>query len=377
MPNFDAQIVDLIGGTIDQTACDQWAVEGAREIIMQLPASLEERCSDKTALGDGSPNPTTLDLSDDDNGKVLYCTRNNGSYDIPCRLVEPQYAHLTEDSTSTNYYAVADDPAYFIRDNKVEIRPQPTDSNVGYVYHILYPTSIDVSAHASISNFPTEAEHLVVLYAAIRQLFANQASMSSSWNSNITTALGAIATELNKADDIINTAHTKVGDFYTSIGDIDNTTELWDDTNKRFTVVRDALLHSQNLLSGNAPSGDYDVYGNLSDIDTELGNEDIELASGRMQQASTTLNAVSTELNRANVAIAEINTLMASYSLELQGVPQYISTASGYISQAAGYVGEANARLQQDSTKYQWFGDQYAKLSAEYTKGLAALKEIK
>ena len=208
----------------------------------------------------------------------------------------------------------------------------------------------------------------------MRQLLANQSSMSSSWNSDITTALGAITRELNKADDIINTAHGKVGDFYTSIADIDDTTELWDNTNKRFTVVRDALLHSQNLLSGNAPSGDYDVYGNLSDIDTELGNEDIELAGGRIQQASTTLSAVSTELNRANVAIAEINTLMASYSLELQGVPQYISTASGYISQAAGYVGEVQSRMGRASQKYTWYDAQYAKLSPEYARRLAPIK---
>ena len=178
MPNFDDQVVDLIGGTadggtstdIDQTACDQWAVDGAREIIMQLPASLSERCSDKTQLGDGSPNPTTLDLDDTDNGKVLYCTRNNGTYDIPCRFVSSSSAHLTEDSTNTNFYATVDDPAYFIRDNKVEIRPQPTDTQGGFVYHIVYPTSINVSDVSTIANFPIECEHLLVMYIALKQL---------------------------------------------------------------------------------------------------------------------------------------------------------------------------------------------------------------
>ena len=172
MANFDAQILDLIGEStsLDQTAADQWAVEGTREIIMQLPLTLQEKCSDKATLGDGSPNPTTLDLDTASYGKVLYCTRNNGSYDIPCRFVESHNAHLTEDSTATNFYATTDDPAYFIRDNKVEIRPQPTDAQGGVVYHLNYPTSIDVSAVDSLASFPIEAEHLLVLYVATKQL---------------------------------------------------------------------------------------------------------------------------------------------------------------------------------------------------------------
>ena len=44
------------------------------------------------------------------------------------------------------------------------------------------------------------------------------------------------------------------------------------------------------------------------------------------------------------------------------------------IAIANGYIAEANARLQSDNTKYQWYGDQYAKLSAEYARGLAVVK---
>ena len=58
----------------------------------------------------------------------------------------------------------------------------------------------------------------------------------------------------------------------------------------------------------------------------------------------------------------------------------YISAASGYASEiqskiaiATAYGAEVAARLQADSAKYQWYGDQYAKLVAEYTRGLTAL----
>ena len=33
---FDTQITDLVGGTIDQVACDQWAADACKEIIHQL-----------------------------------------------------------------------------------------------------------------------------------------------------------------------------------------------------------------------------------------------------------------------------------------------------------------------------------------------------
>jgi len=44
------------------------------------------------------------------------------------------------------------------------------------------------------------------------------------------------------------------------------------------------------------------------------------------------------------------------------------------LSLASQQLGEAGSRLQQDSAQYQWYGDQYVRLSAEYARGLAALK---
>ena len=172
MATFSAQIISLVGETPVQSELDTWCLEAVKEIAMQLPASLSERCSDKTKLGDGSPNPTTLDLDTASYGKVLYCTRNNGTYDKSCRLVSSSEAHLVDDSTATNFYATADDPAYFIRDNILEIKPTPTDAQPGKVYHIVYPSSIDANSGSdiTIANFPNEAEHLVILYVAIKQL---------------------------------------------------------------------------------------------------------------------------------------------------------------------------------------------------------------
>ena len=267
MAYIDELVQDLTRGTINQSACNQWAVDGAREIIMQLPLSLQERCSDFSVLDD---SPTTLDLDTASYGKVLYCTRYNGSYHLTCRLISPQYASLTDDSTSSNYFASADDPAYYISDNTVVIKPDTDATYIGRVYHVVYPTSLDISAITTgqMTTFPIECEHLMVLYVAMKQLQQYMAIMSTSWNSAITTAL-------SNASDVIN---------------------------------------------NNQPSATTDAYG-------ALNNEDIEIMSAALQLASQQLQ-------------------------------------------------DAGARLQQDSTKYQWYNDQYAKLSADYVRGLAALQGV-
>ena len=429
MANFDAQVVELIGGTLDQVACDQWAVDGAREIIMQLPASLQERCSDKTSLGDGSPNPTALDLDDADNGKVLYCTRNNGTYDIPCRLVSPVNAHLTEDSTASNYYAVANDPAYFIRDNKVEIRPQPTDANVGYVYHIIYPTSINISDVSTIANFPIECEHLLVKYIAMHQLLANQSAMSSSFNSDITGAFTATNTELDETQAICDLINTQADSAVTALGNMATEIALAnaevDLANPEVDLAKAEILETVTLIDGgidtavtavktatdliNAEVDKAELEADKAEV--EVDAEDMEKAQGYLSTLQGYLQIAQGFSSEAAGYVHEVNARIAQVNGQISVAQGYLATASGYnqtgqaylatasaygnqasgflnaaagfaselgqkIAIANGYIAEANARLGADNAKYQWFGDHYAKLAAEYAAGLAALKGV-
>ena len=59
MATFSAQITDLVGGTIDDTANDQLAADACKEIIHQLPAKLKAKCSTVSTLNNSA---TTLDL---------------------------------------------------------------------------------------------------------------------------------------------------------------------------------------------------------------------------------------------------------------------------------------------------------------------------
>jgi len=55
---------------------------------------------------------------------------------------------------------------------------------------------------------------------------------------------------------------------------------LWDDTNKRFTVVKNALDYAGNLIDGNKPDAAYDVAQNLLDVNAALDGMQAHLADG-------------------------------------------------------------------------------------------------
>ena len=168
---FDTQITDLVGGTIDQVACDQWAADACKEIIHQLPDKLKAKCSTVSTLNNSA---TTLDM--DGIGDILHVTRlsaDSGGYQKVCREIPAQYGGLAEDSTDLNYFATVNDPVYWVDSSSdvstLKVKPTTTANQTAIVHHISYPT-VDVSAVSVIANFPDEAEYLVVLYAAIKQL---------------------------------------------------------------------------------------------------------------------------------------------------------------------------------------------------------------
>jgi hypothetical protein len=313
MANFDAQI-QALAGTADQTEMDDWAADGVKEIINILPEELKIECATITSLT--STTPMDLDAT----GKIFHVTRENADsgYHIGCRKVNPILAGSASDSTSI-HYVTSTDPIYWIEsdtggDPKLFVKPDPTASQPARVHHVSFPT-VDVSAVSSIVNFPDEAEYLVVLYVAVKVL-QNKMNEMGSLTAIDTTALGAITTELNKVDDIIVEASSKIDEYYTSIGDIDDTTELWDNTNKRFKVIRDALLLAENLIDNDQPNSNYDAYANLADIDGAMGAIDAHLTDGEAiltndptsGDISTALGLIKTAVDQAATAAGKFLT---------------------------------------------------------------------
>ena len=180
MANFDAQI-QALAGTANNTEMNDWAADGAKEIINILPPDLKAKCTTFTLLNASS---TTLDL--DAIGEIMHVTRENADsgYHAPCRKIPAMYGDMSNDSGNMMYYATATDPVYWIDSNSSDattlfVKPTPTDSQPAKAYHISYP-SVDASAVSTIANFPDEAEYLVVLYASIKVLQNKMNEMHAS-----------------------------------------------------------------------------------------------------------------------------------------------------------------------------------------------------
>ena len=205
MATLSAQIQALAGtGTGSEMA--DWMTDGAREIINILPTELKEKCSQITALTDGNG----VDM--DGFGDVLHVTRETGNTTTiyaPCRKIPSMYGGMAADSSSLMYYGTATDPVYWIESNssdhsKLFIKPDPTASQDAKIYHIGYPLfttgdteTWDIAQKTTITNFPDEAEYLVVLYAAIKVLQNKMNEKSGDLPSDISDiALNVVSTSL-------------------------------------------------------------------------------------------------------------------------------------------------------------------------------------
>lgn len=295
-----------------------------------------------------------------------------------CRKIPASMQSRVVDTESLNF-ASKYNPVYAIDNNGViNVYPTPDGTDDGFrAYYVNNaPEETDGTAldHAStgIKYFPKDKVYLVIIYASIRSLQSAMGALHG--NTGVSTALGAITTELNRCDEIIEVAKDKVTAYYTSIADIDDTTELWDNTNKRFTEVRDALLMAKETLdvgwATDEDSGSGNDVTGIKSVGYWLDDEDPEMVQA-------TLQAAQTEIQRANTAVAEINTLLASYSAELGGVQPYLSTVQTTLAQADGYAKEAQARASNLQQEYTWYDGRLKDLKEEYDRAflMAAPKQ--
>jgi len=418
---FDTQITDLVGGAIDQTACDQWAADACKEIINQLPEKLKAKCAAATELDN---SPLVMDM--DGVGEILFVTRlsaDSGGYQIPCREIPSSFGGLAEDSTDLNYYGTVTDPVYWIDGNNSDaatlyVKPTLTSAQKAYVHHISYPT-VNVSDVSTIANFPDEAEYLVVLYVAIKQLHQYMNSKKSDLPTFAPPARPIRASQTAFSSYTSGLSETDPGIF--SLNAVVPTVPSLSATSVSF---------SQAAPTFTKPVVSPDFAQVNTYIDT---NEDVELASAKLQEISAQLNEYSSniqneqvEFNKESVEyqaqlqisiqnaqfdnqedarklqkyqtevstyqaninkeVQQYSTKLSQYQLELStsyqawaktesdNISVYQADTATYQAEVATKVQEFTQNLQKHSTDYQWYQGQYAQLKADYVAGLAALK---
>ena len=309
MADFKTQIDNLTGfGSTDDVALGDWLLAGARQVIDVLPMSKLDRMSEIQEF---------TNFQGVEDSKILHVLRkdeNNSDILMPCRHIHASKSGMAQDS---NYmeFATSSDPVYYLENKRVYTLPASASSNDSKLVKINEDFTITITSD-TIDNFPKEATNAVVLYASRNAIMQLMNSLQS--NALIDDAsTGALALMNAEIDDVVNDsngslakAKAQIDNFVTSIGDIDDTTELFDNTNKRFTVVRDALTKAQDIIDNDGFGANLDVTDFVGDVDTALGKIDAHLvdeeailtndpASGDIY---TALTAITAAVDKAKVA---------------------------------------------------------------------------
>ena len=380
MASFQTQIMGLTDLTISSSGTNpteaqltQFLTDGAKEIINSLPGHLLPLCASSQTFTSGSADTLTT-------GKILNVFRSDGDINQPCRKI-PAKQKGRVSAPEDMAYATITDPIYYIDNNGLDVLPSGGSCSYSEVQ---YP-AVAYSADA-VTAFPDEAEHLVVLYGAVKSIQNVLGGKSS--NSDITTAVDAANTELDK---IVTDINIPVAPDINTIS------------------YADVTAPSKAGIGGSVPTFTKPIVGlDFAQVNTHLDtNEDTELASTKIQQIQAQLSEYNAniqneqaEFNKENAKyqanvqaemakhnsdlqvaiangnknmeklVADNNSTIQKYSNELQS---YQAQVSKLVQSAQGYINEVQSRLQVDTAQYSWYEKQQAKLQADYDKGLQAL----
>ena len=203
MATFEAQVEGLTSLSIDgssaptQTELTQFLTDGAKEILSVIPKQKRAMYSTSNTLDSGD---TTLTIG---GSEVLGVTRNDGTIDQPCRRIPLSLSGRAQDSEEMIYGTVTD-PVWWITINALNMFPTPTDAQNGLIQTLAYPAV--AFGDSSITKFPDEAEYLIPIYASIKAI--QNALGAKAGNSDITTALTAINTELDETQAVCDKIDT-------------------------------------------------------------------------------------------------------------------------------------------------------------------------
>ena len=422
MATFEAQVEGLTSLSIDgssaptQTELTQFLTDGAKEILTSLPDSKKRLFTTSNELNGSSTNYTVA------GSEVFAVTRDDGTINQPCRVVPAELQGRVRDSDDM-MAATTTDPVYYVANNLLSVVPEPSNSQNAHVQALAYPAV--AFGDSAIAKFPDEAEYLVPVYAAIKSL--QNALAAKSGNSDITTALTAINTEIDETLAIADSAATEIGlanaeidkataevalantevdlmnaEVDLSNAELDEALVLVDSGIDTATTAINAAVDRVNTAVTLANTQfDSAVTANTAE-DVELasshvnaGNGFLSEAQGSLGEASGYVNEVSARVNQVQAQISVAQGFLGTsggYGNVAQG---YLGTASAFINTAQGFIGTANAYLSQIqsklniaqaysneaqarlnvlSTEYSWMEKQQAKLQADYDKGIQIVR---
>ena len=158
MATLSAQIQALTGTNVTETELDQFCEDAVRELTNMFPQNLKNMCYTKNTFTSAAAGSEAETIASKHIGSVYAGT-------VKCREIDPKDKYQAAASDSIQV-ASATDPVYYVEGGKLNILPASSSG----IYYLIPDPSIDADVVSAISNFPNEAEYLVILYAAIKNL---------------------------------------------------------------------------------------------------------------------------------------------------------------------------------------------------------------
>ena len=330
--------IEAITGSISSytTEANSYLVEGVKFITKYVMNNIdmEAKLTQSTTLDD---SPTTLSTANV--LKISSVTRNDGSRSRECVEINSSERHNLDDVNSI-YYTSKFDPKYYVLDDTLNIFPTPTASETASVVHITPDDSVSVG-ESTISNFPTELNRGVVLYASqqvLRKFLNNRnATLTGLSLENISepSAISISGVSYTDASAGDASAATVSSTSIASVSDADVTT-----SNPNITALP---VYVEPSLSIDYSQLEIGGSGDAAGVDDFILGEDVELARTVLAKHEQQTQKYQVDLqNQLN----EFNEKVTNYQVEVQEELQKQNVA---LERARVDAANAAAKAQQDA----------------------------
>jgi len=372
--------------TNKNTEISKFLANGVQWVINQIEKTNPDMLPLFASVQTLTNSPSTLTLST--NSKIIDVVRDSADSNGELLKCSPINAAFRSNAANTDsiYYASVNSPVYYIDNAVLNVLPVPTANQNAKISMVLPDTSV-AHSDSTISNFPSELYHAVVLYAAA-QLIHNKMTAS---NAKLPTDLDTNTVVFDDITDL-TTSISVSADLPASFNESDvGTVPSLDIQSSLPAEYTDAMATVKALIQTDKADDD----GNSAESALYWLNDEDE----EMTQA--TLNTAASELQRATGWLTkyqnDINKEMQEFSVDMQTYQAKIaeeSSKSGINStkfqselalrqaQAGEALAEFNANVQKKitlyttiigklTTDYQWLQGQYQVVKAELAEFMA------
>lgn len=224
MATFESRITSLTGRapstSAEQDELALWLTDGAAEILDSLPQNLVEKYATTVTTLDNSTTTVTGIGAKGRLGGVFRLDADSSGVDRPCRFVPTSKRGQVQDSSDMNF-ATATDPVYLYYDEVLEVYPVPTANQTARVlfndYLTISTSDITSSDITDLNSLPKGSIRLLLLYGAIKSIQHYMIELAR--DTDVTTALTAVNTELDETQAICDLINTQVTAAVTQLGE--------------------------------------------------------------------------------------------------------------------------------------------------------------